>query len=448
MTFDVDLLVIGAGSGGLAAAERAATYGARVAIAEFAKSGGACVNYGCIPEKLLDYAAGFNRLEQVAVSYGWKECQRQFDWNRFVASKEDHIQHLNEVHLHHLKDAGVHFIQGYASFLNEHTVMVEERPVTAKKILIAVGATPVKPDIPGIEHTITWHELYHLSEQPRSLAVVGGDPIGVKITGSLNALGTQVTQITTEDRILAAQDAEISHAIQDRLNHQGAKIFNQTRVERIEKQGDRYLLTLSGQVETPLIVEAVLMDALRQPNISKLNLSQLGIQLTASGAIRVDEFSRTTHTNIFAIGDCTDRIPLTPSAIAQGRAFADTEFGERPRKANLDWVPFSLSSHPEAATVGFSEAQAQEKFGDAVVCYRTQFRPLLYCLTGWNEKTLIKVVVNSQDSERVLGVHMVGDGAVEMIQTLAVALRLGVTKHDLDEAIGIHPSSAEELFSL
>lgn len=444
---EYDLLVIGAGSGGLAAAERAAAYGARVAIAEQSQPGGACVNYGCIPEKLLDYAAGFNRLEQVAVSYGWQECPRVFDWSHFIAVEEQHIRHLNELHLQHLKDAGVQLIHGHASFLDAHTVSVDDRPVTAEKILIAVGAKPVKPEIPGIDHTITWHELYHLPAQPKSVIVMGGDPIGVKITGSLNALGSQVTQLIAEDQILPGLDAEISQEIQDRLIKQGVRFFNKTQVIKIEKTDHGLSLSQSGDSD-PLTADTVLVDAPRKPNLAELHLNRAGIQLTASGGIRVDEFSRTTHTTIFAIGDCTERIPLTPSAIAQGRAFAETEFGGRPQHASLDWVPISLSSRPEAATVGLSESQAREKLGDAVFCYRTRFRPLFYCLLGLDEKTLMKVVVDRQDSERILGIHMVGDGAVEIVQSLAVALKLGATKHDLDTAIGIHPSSAEELFSM
>jgi glutathione reductase (NADPH) len=447
MPFDFDLLVLGAGSGGLAAAERAALYGAKVAIAEQFKPGGACVNYGCIPEKLLDYAAAFNHLNRVATSYGWGDCDRQFDWAKFVAAKERHINNLNEVHLHHLQDAGVRLFQGHASFVDAHTVIVDDNPISADKILIAVGAKPIKQDISGIEYAITWHELYHLSRQPKSVAVIGCDPIGVKIAGSLNALGTQVVHIFPEAHLLPKLDGELAEVIQQRMQHQGVQILSQTKVERIEKLGDYLHLTVNSLLE-PLVVEAVLADARRVPNLDGLNLPKLGIQLTSSGAIRVDEFSRTTHINIFAIGDCTERIPVTPSAIAQGRAFADTEFGEHPRAPHLDWVPLSLAARPEAAVVGYSEAEARGKWGDSVVCYRTQFRPLLYCLTGWDEKTWVKVIVNRDDSERVLGIHMVGDGAVEIIQSLAVALRLGARKQDLDNAIGIHPSSGEELFSL
>jgi glutathione reductase (NADPH) len=452
LAYDYDLFVIGAGSGGLAAAERAVSYGASVAIAEQSKPGGACVNHGCIPEKLLDYAAGFRRLEQVAVSYGWKESNREFDWSKFVRAEEQHIQHLQKLHLHHLQEGNVQFIQGQAHLLDAHTVAVGDRSITADKILIAVGAKPSKPAIPGIENTITWHQLYHLPQQPQSLAVIGADPIGVKIAGSLNALGSHVTQIISEDHMLATFDAELAQEIQKNLSKQGVRVLSKTRVTRIERTEDGFRLALSGQSNTEqpdfLTVDAVLMDAPRQPNLAGLDLEKADIQLTTTGAIRVDEFSRTTQSSIFAIGDCTERMPLTPSAIAQGRAFADTEFGGKSFSVRLDWVPISLASQPEAATVGLSESQARQKFGDAVFCYYARFRPLLYCLAEGDEQMFIKVVVNRQDSERVLGVHMMGDRAVDIVQSLAVSLKLGVTKHDLDSAIGIHPSSAEEIFSL
>jgi glutathione reductase (NADPH) len=447
LNFDYDLVVIGAGSGGLAAAVRAAHYGARVAIAEHAKPGGACVNHGCIPEKLLDFAAGFNRLEQVAFSYGWQECARVFDWPRFIQAKEKHIQHLNQVHLGHVEEAGIDLLQGHASFLDAHTITVAGRSVTAGKILIAVGAKPSKPDIPGAEHSITWHELYQLPSQPRSVAVVGGDPIGVKIAGSLNALGTQVTHIVSEDRVLLSVDAEISQEIQKRLINRGVRFLSQTRIAAIKKSQDGLCLSFAGLLD-PVTVDTVVMDAPRVPNLDALNLAKANIEVTPSGAIPVDEFSHTAQEGVFAVGDCTERIPLTPSAIAQGRAFADTEFGGQPRPTSLAWVPISISSHPEAATVGASEAEVQAQFGEAAYCYRTQFRPLLYSFAQGEEKTFIKVIVNRQDQERVLGVHMVGDGAVEIIQSLAVALKLGATKLDLDTAIGIHPSNAEEVFAI
>jgi len=448
MDFDYQLLVIGAGSSGLAAAQRATSYGATVAIAEHFKPGGACVNYGCIPEKLLDYAASFRRLNKLAVHYGWGEDHRHFHWSQFVQAEEQHIQYLNELHLHHIKDAKITFLDGHARFVDEHTLTIGEHRVTAEKILISVGAKPVKPNIPGIDHTITWHELYHLREQPETIAVIGGDPIGVKVAGSLNSLGTQVTQIVREERLLPLLDEELVMVIQDQMQQHGIQLLTQTHVEAVAKVGDRLCLSLANHPD-PLRVDTVLMDARRVPNLDDLHLAAAQVQVTPAGTLQVDEFSRTNQPHIFAVGDCTGRMPLTPSAIAQGRAFAETEFGPHPQPVRLDWVPMSLASHPEAATLGLSEAQARERFGEAIACYRTQFRPLFYAPTEWkNEKTFIKVVVNRADSERVLGIHMVGTGAVDIVQSLTVALKLGATKRDLDTTIGIHPSSAEELFSL
>lgn len=447
MSFDYSLLIIGAGSGGIAAAERAAAYGTQVAIAEHAAVGGACVNYGCIPEKLLDYAASFKHLNQIATSYGWNAIAPGFDWSQFIAAKDQHVQHLNQLHRQNLEKAGVQFFQGHAAFLDAHTVTVADHQITADKILVAVGAKPAKLTIPGIEHAMTWHGLYHLPERPQHIALLRGDPIGVKVAGSMNELGSQVTQIIAEDHILPELDSEIGKTIQERMAQRGVQLLSNTHVEKIERIGDRCHLTLLGHAD-PLVVDAVIVDAPRIPNLAGLNLDKARIELTASGAIQVDRLSQTTQPNIFAVGDCTERIPLTPSAIAQARAFADTEFGEQSQATDFGWVPLSVASHPEAATVGLSETQARKKFGDAVQCYYTQFRPLRYCLARSDDKTWLKVVVNQQDSGRVLGVHMIGDGAVEIIQSLAIALKLGATKQDLDSAIGIHPSSAEELFSL
>jgi glutathione reductase (NADPH) len=450
MALDYDLIVIGAGSGGLAAAERAAAYGARVAIAEESDIGGACVNYGCIPEKLLDYAATFKQLKLASSDYGWDELEPQFDWSHFITRKEQQIQRLNQLHLQHLKDAGVQLIQGHASFLDPQTLAIADQVVTADKVLIATGAKLVKPDIPGIEHAISWHELYHSPSQPQRIAIVGDGAISVKVAGSLNELGSQVTQIIKNEQILTEFDSDIGAFVQTQMGDRGVQFHPQTQVTQIEPIDHYFRLTLS-QPQSPsstVDVDVVFVDAPRQANLAGLNLEKAGIQLTASGGIRVDTFSRTAQTHVFAIGDCTDRPNLTPLAIAQGRAFADTEFGSKPHAINDTYIPISVSSHPEAATVGFSEVQAREKWGDAVCCYRTQFRPLFYSLTGRDGGVLLKVVVNRDDSERILGIHMAGYPAGEVIQSLAVALKLGATKTDLNQAIGIHPSVAEEFFTL
>ncbi|HEY9609586.1 glutathione-disulfide reductase [Allocoleopsis sp.] len=446
MRFDYDLLVIGAGPGGLAASERAAGYGVRVAIVEQDSVGGTCVIRGCIPEKLMSFAAEFSDDSQVAAGYGWDKPHAAFDWQQFIAAKEREIHRLSQVHNQKLAEAGVELIKGCATFIDAHTLDVAGRQITADKILIAVGAKDVKPEIPGSEYIITSSQLFNLKQQPKHIAVIGGNYIPVKLAGIMNNLGSQVTQIFLEDHILSAFDESLALAVQEGMTKRGIQILENTTVKEIKPVGDELDLILSGKNGNIVSVDTVLFALCRTPNISGLSLEKAGIRLS-EGAIVVDEYNRTTQENIFAVGDCINRINFTPVAIAQGRAFADTQFGNNPRTVCYEYVPSTVSSQPEAATVGLSEAEAREKLGEAVRCYCSQFRPLLHSLTNRDEKTLIKLVVDSR-SDRVLGAHMVGEGAVEIIQCLAIALRMGATKKHFDEAIGIHPSIAEEFLTL
>jgi glutathione reductase (NADPH) len=447
MPFDYDLFVIGAGPGGVAAAKQVASYGIRVAIAEQDLVGGTCVIRGCIPEKLMSFAADFSEDAQVAQGYGWKNHNmKMFDWQQFLAAKEQEIQRLSKVHTQSLQKAGVELIKGRATFSNAHTLEVEGRQITADKILIAVGAKTVKPDIPGIEYAISAGELFSFKQQPKHLAVIGGDYIAVKLAGIMNNLGSQVTQVILEDHILSAFDEDIRIGVTEGLTQRGLEILDNTAVKEIKRVGDELDLILSGKSHNTLSVDTVLYATERVPNITGLALEKVGVNVT-QGAIVVDEYSRTTITNIFAVGDCTNRLSFTPVAIAQGRAFADTAFGNNPHTVSYEYVPSTVSSHPEAATVGLSQAEAREKLGDSVRCYRCEFRPLLHSLPKLDEKTLIKLVVDNS-SDRVLGIHMVGQGAIEIIQCLALSIRLGATKKDFDSTIGIHPSIAEEFFTL
>jgi glutathione reductase (NADPH) len=454
MRFDYDLFVIGAGPGGLAASERAGAYGARVAIAEQDLIGGTCVIRGCIPEKLMSFAAEFSENSQNAAGYGWDKVPCTFDWQQFITAKEQEIQRLSQVHSQKLEEAGVELIPGRATFSDAHTVVVEirhgtsveTRQITANKILIAVGAEAVKPEIPGIEHAITSRELFNLKQQPKHIAVIGCNYIAVKLAGIMSNLGSQVTQVIIEDHVLCGFDKDISMAVQEGMTKGGIQILDNTTVKEIERHGEELDLILSGKSHNTLSVDTVLYATSRVPNVRGLALEKAGVKVT-QGAVVVDEYSRTTQANIFAVGDCTNQPNFTPVAIAQGRAFADTEFGNNPRTISYEYVPLTVSSHPEAATVGLSESQAREKLGDSVISYRSKFRPLLHSLPKRDEKTLIKLVVDS-NSERVLGAHMVGGEAIEIIQCLALALRLGATKKDFDATIGIHPSAAEEFFTL
>lgn len=445
MIFDYDLFVIGGGSGGIPAARQAAKYGAKVAIAEQYALGGTCVNRGCVPKKLMVYASHFSPKFREAADYGWSPVQSEFNWSAFIPDKDQEIQRLKEVYQNNLEKSGVKIFRDRAQLLDPHTVKIGETQVSAEKILIAVGAHPHTPNIPGIEYAITSNDIFHLDAQPQRLVVIGGGYIGVEFSCIMHGLGTEVTLMIRQDRILANFDRDIRDNVQAGMQSHGIKILTHTEVKAIQRTASGLELDLGG--DRTFTTDLVLVATGRIPNIKHLGLEEVGV-IIEKGAIAVDEYSRTSVPNIFAVGDCTNRLNLTPVAVAQGRAFADTEFGNNPRHiSNYDLIPTAVFSQPEAATVGMNETAAREKFGEAVQCYRAKFRPMYYSLTDADEKMLIKLVVNSK-TDRVLGVHVVGDHAAEMVQGFAVALANGATKTDFDRTIGIHPSSTEEFFTL
>ena len=443
MTFDYDLLAIGAGVGGTSAARKAAALGARVAIAEQEDIGGTCVNRGCIPKKLIVYAADFALQDRAASSYGWSDCQRQLNWSKLMQAVHQHVESLKQSYLQKLKTEGVEQFRGHATLVDAHTVEVDGRKVTADKILIAVGGKPAKPKVPGIEHVITSREMFQLQQLPKRLAIVGGGYIGVEFSSMMNALGVQVTLLDTHELILEGFDHDIRSAVQAGLSKREIRVLNKTTAEEIEQGQEGLQLKLSGHEET-LTVDTILMATGRVPETESLGLEAAGVEVGEKGAIKVDEYSRTSQSNIFAVGDCTNRVPLTPVARAEGRAFACTVFGQ-PQKLSYDYVPSAVFARPEAASVGMTEAKAREKFGDVQI-YHTQFEPLFYSLTEQDERAMLKLVVDEKD--KVLGVHMVGEHAAEIVQSLAVAVRQGVTKDDLDATIGIHPTTGEEFLTL
>ena len=446
MSFDYDLFVIGAGPGGLAAAERAANYGARVAIAERDQVGGTCVVHGCIPEKMLTYAASFSRFFKNADEYGWGKVSENFDWCQFMAAKNRDIQHLSQVHQRHLQDAGVELLLGHAQFVDTHTVEVEGQHYTADKILIAVGGKAVKPtDIPGIEHAITTREMLNLEQQPVHLAIVGGNHIAAKLAGIMNGLISKVTLVVPEDQILPGCDQDLQTTVKAGMTRLGIRVCCNSQVEKIEQTQKCLNLTLSCDDE-PTTVETVVFVTSRVPNLEGLGLEAVGVEVKA-GTITVDGYSRTTQANIFAVGDCTPRPHWTPVAIAAGRAFADTEFGKNPRKVSFEHMPYVVSSEPEAATIGLTEAQAREARGESVRCCQKKFQPLFNLMGESEQEAMLKLVIDSS-TDRILGAHMVGEYASEVIQMFAPAMKAGVTKQHFDSAIGIHPSIAEEFFTL
>lgn len=446
MTYDYDLFVIGAGSGGLASSKRAASYGAKVAIAENDLVGGTCVIRGCVPKKLMVYASTFSHLYEDAIGYGWSPVESSFDWEKLVTTVDTEVRRLSQLHISFLEKAGVELISGYAKFIDPHTVEVGDRKITAAKILIAVGGEAHRIEIPGIEHAITSREIFLLKEQPKRLAILGGGYIGVEFACIMNGLGSQVTQIIRRDRILHYFDEELRANVQEGMMKHGIEIVTGSSIEWIEKTPEGLKLQLWGKSQETLTVDAVLCATGRLPNLEKLGLENAGVEIE-KGAIAVTKDSRTNQSHIFAVGDCTNRINLTPIAIAEGRAFADTEFGNNPRAISHENVPSAVFSQPEAATVGLSEEEARAKFPDSIKCYTAKFRPMFHALTGADEKTFVKLVVET-NTDRVLGVHMVGKDACEIIQGMAIAVNMGATKKDFDSTIGIHPSTAEEFVTL
>jgi len=445
MSFDYDLFVIGAGSGGIAAARRAASHGARVAIAERDSLGGTCVNRGCVPKKLFVYASRFAEQFQLAQDYGWSVEAGEFDWPRFIAAKDQEIGRLNQVYQRLLEDSGVTLLRGLAQFCDRHTLEVDGQTVTAEKILIAVGGRPRRPEIPGIEHAWVSDDIFHVPQQPRRIAIIGGGYIGVEFAGILQGLGSQVSLVVRDRLVLNHFDQDIREHVQLSMASQGVEIHTDTEAKAIERHDRGLTVWLTGDEPQSLEVDGVLVATGRVAHLGPLRLEAAGVTVER-GAIAVDAYSRTSQANIFAVGDCTNRRNLTPVAIAEGRAFADTEFNQQPHHVSYHCIPSAVFSHPEAATVGLTEAEARAKIGDAVRCYRSQFRPLLHTL-GHTTQVLLKLVVDGQ-TDKVLGAHMVGEAAAEIIQSLAVALRLGATRSDLNQTIGIHPSTGEEFFSM
>jgi glutathione reductase (NADPH) len=458
MTFDYDLFVIGAGSGGLAASKRAASYGAKVAIAENDLVGGTCVIRGCVPKKLMVYGSHFPALFDHAKGYGWKVADAELDWEHFITSIDKEVRRLSQLHINLLEKAGVTLIPGRATLLDPHTVEVDERKITADKILIAVGGRPLKPDLPGMEYAITSNEIFHLKEQPKHIAIIGAGYIGTEFASIMNGLGSQVTQIIRKDLILKGFDQDIRTGIQEGMTNHGIRIIQNNVVTKVERTETGLKLSLSEENAEPVVADVFLVATGRIPNIDGLGLENAGVDVVATAiegpgyctenGIAVNEYSQTSQPNIYAVGDVTDRLNLTPVAIGEGRAFADSEFGDNRRKFSHQTVPTAIFSTPEAATVGLTEAEAMEKLGeDGVKIFRTRFRPMYYSLTGAQEKTMMKLVVDA-NTDQVLGAHMVGDSAAEITQGVAIAVKMGATKKDFDATVGIHPSAAEEFVTM
>lgn len=446
MTYDFDLFVIGAGSGGVRAARFAAGYGARVAVAESRYLGGTCVNVGCVPKKLLVYGAHFAEDFEQAQGFGWSLDQAQFDWPTLIANKNREIERLNGIYRNLLVNSGVTLLEGHARLLDGHSVELDGKRYSAKHILIATGGWPHVPDIPGREHAIDSNQAFFLPQLPKRVLVVGGGYIAVEFASIFNGLGAQTSLLYRGELFLRGFDGAVRQHLREELSKRGLDLQFNSDIARIDKQADGSLLaTLKDGRE--LATDCVFYATGRRPMLDNLGLENTEVQLDERGYIQVDEQYQSMAPSIMAIGDVIGRVQLTPVALAEGMAVARRLFKpEEYRKVDYKMIPTAVFSLPNIGTVGLSEEQAREE-GHRVVVFESRFRPMKLTLTDCQERTLMKLVVDA-DSDRVLGCHMVGPEAGEIVQGLAIALKAGATKRMFDETIGVHPTAAEEFVTM
>ncbi len=442
--FDYDLLVIGAGSGGVRAARMAAGFGARVAIAEDRYMGGTCVNVGCVPKKLYVYAAQFGKGFEDARGFGWDSNKPRFDWATLRDNKKTEIARLNAVYRKMLDGAGAHLIDGRARIIDAHTVAVGEKHYTAEKLLIATGGWPHIPDFPGNEYAVSSNEIFDLESFPNRLVIVGGGYIAVEFAGIFNGLGAQVTQLYRGPLFLRGFDADIrAHAARE-IAKSGVDLRFEVNVKSIRPgaAGLNVELTDGAQLQA----DAVLYATGRKANLTGLGLENVPVVVSEHGAIEVDAQYRTSEPSIFALGDVTGGIELTPVALAEGMAFARRNFGGLEQNVDYDFIPTAVFCQPTIGTVGFTEEEARARF-ENIRLFKTNFRPMKHTLSGRDEKAFMKLIVDAA-TDRVVGVHMMGPDAGEIIQGIAIAMRAGATKSVFDTTLGIHPTTAEELVTL
>lgn len=441
---DFDFFVIGAGSGGVRAARMAASFGARVAVAEERYYGGTCVNVGCIPKKLFVYGSRFPEDRAVAAGYGWTVDEPQFDWPTLVRNKDTEIQRLNGIYERMLKNAGCEVIPARATLVDPHTVEVDGKHITATHILVATGGWPLVPEIPGREHILTSNEMFHLEQLPRRMVVVGGGYIAVEFAGILRGLGCEVTQLYRGEMILRGFDTETAAFLVEQMRHKGIDLRLQSDVVRIDKTATGLKVSLKDG--STLEADGVLYATGRVPMTANLGLEACGVELDAASAIRVDAHYRTNVPSIYAVGDVTNRVNLTPVALAEGMSLARRLFGSRDTTVDYEFIPTAIFSQPPIGTVGFSEDEARKQFGEIEV-FTSSFTPLRFTISPVKEKAFMKLIVD-QASRRVVGLHMCGEDAGEITQGFAVAMRAGATKEIFDTTIGIHPSAAEEFVTM
>ena len=446
-----DLIVVGGGSGGIAAAVRAASHGARVALVENASLGGTCVNLGCVPKKVMFNAAKIAEIIKKAPDYGFKIDSKKPDWQRLVNAREQYIERLRAIYQKRLADNNIDFYQGHGSFVDNHTVAVNEQQFTAKQILIATGSKPFLPDIKGKKFLKSSDDFFHLDRQPQKVAIIGAGYIAIELAGVFNALGTETHILMRSQRPLSHFDETIGKELMAVMHQQGVIFHPEVDAETLEIQaqsdGKKSILVNNSPRLTD--IDEVFSAIGRKANSENMHLSQIGVKLDEKKHIIVDDFQETTVKDIYAVGDCTQAPALTPVAIAAGRKLADRLFNKQiDAKLNVDHIPTVVFSHPPVASVGLSEEKAKSMYGaEAVQCYQTRFTPMFDALSEEKTPTLMKLVTVGID-EKIIGLHMLGYEVDEILQGFAVAISMGATKKDFDNTLAIHPTSAEELVTM
>src|SRR5580698_3527812 len=444
--FDVDLFVIGGGSGGVRAARIAAQHGARVMLAEEYRLGGTCVIRGCVPKKLLVYASRFHGEFEDAAGFGWTVPHATFDWATLIANKDKEIARLETVYGTLLEKSGVKAFKTRATLVDPNTVQLANGDrIRAAYILVSTGGTPSYGDkIPGIEHAISSNEAFHLTEFPRRIVIQGGGYIAVEFAGIFAGLGSEVTLVYRGENILRGFDDDVRSHLRADMEKHGIKVITGRTIAAIESLGAHYSAKLSDG--NHVTADRVMFATGRVPHVDKIGLKEVGVDLAKNGGIAVDEYSRTSVPNIYAVGDVTNRINLTPVAIREGHAFADTVFGGKPTIVNHANVPTAVFSEPEVGVVGLTEAEARSRLAQTDI-YKSMFRPMKATLSGRATSILIKLVVDGL-TDRVVGCHVVGEGAAEMVQIAAIAVKMKATKADFDATMALHPTVSEELVTM
>jgi glutathione reductase (NADPH) len=445
--FDVDLFVIGGGSGGVRAARIAAGYGAKVMVAEEYRMGGTCVIRGCVPKKLLVYASHIHQEIEDAAGFGWTIPSATFDWPTLIANKDKEIARLEAAYTANVEKSGARIVKTRAIFEDAHSLrLMTGEAVKAKYVLIATGGAPNHGfAIPGIEHVISSNEAFHLPELPKRIVIQGGGYIALEFACIFAGLGSDVTVIYRGENILRGFDDDVRSHVRSEMEKEGITILTGCTVTRVDKHGKEFTSHLSNG--SSIASEQVMFAIGRHPNVANLGLEKAGVAINPSnGGIAVDSFSRTSVPNIYAIGDVTHRLNLTPVAIREGHAFADTVFGKRPVEVDHVDIPTAVFSQPEVGVVGLTEAQARAKFSRVDV-YKANFKPMKATMSGRDTRMLMKLVVDAATG-RVVGCHIVGDGAAEMVQLLGIAVKLKATKADFDTTMALHPTAAEELVTM